>query len=631
MSYRVSFLGKHTLLAGFFALGLLATACSGESDRTTCGSDADCSGTQVCNNGYCEAESNSKSCVVNSDCPGAQICINELCQEPADDTCAVDSDCEGELICENQTCQAPDGGDPDTGGGQADTGTEDPDSSGGDSTPPTVNSITPSDGATGVGTDTVIEIEFSEAIDRASIFPDSVQLIGPNSRRVELTYDKSKLDQGILKATPKTQLYGASPYEVIIKKFVTDLTSNQLKDAPVSASFRTVVDLPGEHASLARKYAPAIYQGLRENSGTDVNADIPTTVDFDGDLNASNNMVNALESGAGQNDAHVYYHVTSTTTHHFLAYFLYYPTYHDTGDENATHQEHHFTAVTLMVDRETDKVVLVEGPHVRGTKELFISFTPESSGISEIGQNSVLIKVPDAQWKFEDQTHYPLYVKGGIHEPCHWYRGGKAGLMTKCGHPAAKPYSGDTEVVRMNVGDTAQSFEDATVEGMDGHKEMTYKLVPFVRHFWMLRNEVGQDALFDQFFTYDPNSAGNDRPSGYPMASAHQLPQELQSDETDAMGPTPFRWQPFNNPSSTGRGQWTLDPAYIFADHFNFSNATTTLEERYCYNFFFAIDDQMSAACSDSGGGGDAGMGDAGTGDSGTTGGMDAGSADAGN
>ncbi len=605
-------------LAIALASCLAVVGCS-ESEDSSCGSDEDCSAGEECLEGVCQV-SDEDRCNRNTDCPPALVCRDFECVE-REDTGPV-TDTGDEDPSEDTGAE--------TGGDTGDDATEDSGTDTSDETGPEVVDVEPERGAQGVERTTDITITFSEPLREASVHEGSVSLADPDGRQVELfggdaagSVEQPAPDTLVI--TTDDPLHPASPYRVVLTENLHDEQRNQLVDAPVEIAFATDWSQPAHHVDAAREWAPWIYQGIAETSGAEPHADLPTTVDFDDDLDASNNEENARASGGVAPEAHLYYDVVESTSHLFLTYVAYYPSFQADPNEDGEHHEHHFAAVRLLIDKETDSLVLADGLSLEeqsGGAE-WAAFTEQGSGVEQVGQNSNLIEVDSSNWQLEDQTHYPAYVMAGNHQTCHWYSEGDAGgISNTCLHSSAEFVAGQGAVLK--PGDDAQSWDDRDTE--QSPATMTYELVPLVEDFWALRNQTGESRLFGERFLYQPNSAQTDPLAGFPGSDDnHRLPKALNSDDADSLGPTPYYWQSFNNSDGDeGAGQWTLDPAYVTADRFSFQDGSTDVATDYCFNLYFSIDERGSESCPSTGGG-DA---DGGT-DTGMS--MDTGELDAGN
>ena len=560
-----------------------------ESNSAVCGGDEDCASDQECVDGVCQATS-SEECTIDSDCPAGYYCENFRCTDQPGDPDANVTDTKDQDVTEREDAHGPREDAPPV-----------------DETPPKVVSVDPPDDTTGVALNKAVTIEFSEPMRDLTITKSKVKLLGPNGNRVTVTLDKSPEKKVIL--TPQSPLHQASPYRLVIEDSVQDKAMNVLEGGKFSSRFSTTFDEPPEHRRIAEKWAPWLYQGIDDLQNTGPHTDIPTTVDFDGDREAANNEENATKSGGTKPKAHVYYHVAETERQHYLFYLMYYV---GRKVSDMKHSEHHFAASVLIVDKETDELIVAEGLELlRGGDPIYVSFWKDGRGIRHTGTISDEVKVSSSDWKFEDGSHYPMYVKAGVHETCHWYAGGTTGARTKCAHNSEQFLNGQNHGVLIKPGDTAQTFDQAQMQ--NGMKTMTYKLEPFVEDFWARRDQYGNSQLFNAVTNYEPNSAGSSsgRPSGFPGSdSNHVVPKSLNTPETPNAAETPFVWKSFSN--GDGDGQWMLDPAYVALDRLDLSNAPYDLSVNYCHNVFFEIDQRTSAAdpaCGGGGGGGDAGMG----------------------
>jgi len=98
----------------------------------------------------------------------------------------------------------------------------------GDATPPTVQSVLPYDGMTGVSTNPEIVCIFSEAMDPSTITDLTITLAGPgitDSADYDVDYD---FEDGMVDIWKITQLDPSSPYTVTITTGVKDATGNSL-------------------------------------------------------------------------------------------------------------------------------------------------------------------------------------------------------------------------------------------------------------------------------------------------------------------------------------------------------------------------------------------------------------------
>lgn len=109
-----------------------------------------------------------------------------------------------------------------------------------------------------------------------------------------------------------------------------------------------------EHLELARRYAPLLYHAV---DGTRGRQDLPTRVDFDGNLRGDDNWEHMPTHELPPT---VYYAVLSTATHHFLAYHVFHPRDWAPFDLglHLTH-ENDGENLAVVVDRASGDVVLL--------------------------------------------------------------------------------------------------------------------------------------------------------------------------------------------------------------------------------------------------------------------------------
>ncbi len=548
----------------FFFAGLPAGCSddsSGEDDE--CTTDEQCADNETCRQGACVVTEQS-FCAVDDDCPsGPYECIENLCQRQTVDA--------GDDVGEpnNNTPDADDTGE------EGDDVFEDPSD---DEDPPQVESVEPAGGTTGVSVDSSVEITFNEDMDPVTINFFSVQLRDSDNRKVDtiIEYDEASRTATM---TPEEPLHAATGYRVKVDAYARDQAGNGL--APqFEATFYTADDAPQPLVDLAERFAPVIYQGIADTEGSGPNADIPTRIDFDQNLTAADNAASAQ---SGQTPAHVYYHVSESSQYYFLHYILYYPArVANAGDAPA---EHDFAGAIFVVDKATEDLLLVEGVRVGSSGEVTVGYKPQGSPISLSGGGASGMSLDSfdpatLESGDDDGTHYPMYVPAGDHETCHWHESGSNG---RCLHSPGE-FRGDADQgVVLRAGDSAQSFDEATLDEDSGLSEMNYELVPFSEGFWAYRGSYAEDGLFEVPFIYSP--LGEDRPIGFDQDNAHVLPRRLQSNATASYGHPPFSWLP-----STGAdndGQWMLDPVYVLPNRYNFGQTVST---HYCYNSFFGID-----------------------------------------
>ncbi|MBA2663802.1 MAG: Ig-like domain-containing protein [Bradymonadaceae bacterium] len=542
------------------------------------------------------AENENTACKVSTDCGSDQICRDAVCVQPSQAICDRDEHCAGGYICVANKCARTQYADVaaedtftelDTTAPPIDVPAVEPDL-GPDTDNPRVTAVSPANNATAVAANAVIEVTFNKSMNDFTINHLSFQLKDPDGREVtaaSVTYDEATK---VATFRPALALRPASRYQIIVTQGARDTADNSLFQR-YEFHFHTGYEEPAKHRILARLYAPVVYQGVREITGTGPHTDIPTLVDFDGDMQASNNRQSSRVATANIR-ANIYYHVIESETHYFLHYILYYATRTFTGPPSI--HEHDMTGLVVVVDKANSKVVIVEGIKVEDTStDTLMSFRPNSSPVRSNSPALRLDSFPDDG--MENGNKYPLFVPSGIHAACNWYVPGSA-VPVRCAHDAEAFLDGPTKGVVLREGDVAQKYSDATLNEDSGLKEMTYKLAPFVDTFWLNRSDYSC-GIYELPFVYvpenNPNAAA--RPVGEAPGEPLYLPNRLCTNDEISFGKTPFRWVKSGQASG---GQWFLDPAYLMTTRFNFGEGNT-FSLNYCHNIFFGVDRRDDVAC----------------------------------
>jgi hypothetical protein len=516
----------------------LPDADAGDPDSGGGGEDAD---TPACPPGQVEAAVTGqglgcwRTCTVPSDCP-------------LDEQCEVHS---GESVC--------------VPGEQTNNG---------DTTPPTVTSVTPDPSAGTLTPDASFAIAFSEPMDPISISEFSVILEDLQGTQVPLSIAYDEQTQ-VATATPRSPLASATRYELTVNTFARDAARNFMA-ADQTFVYYTAFEESAEAAALALKWAPLVYQELHSVGGLEWRYDVPSRVDFDGDIVASNNKANALT--APNYKAHVYYHVTRSTTQTFIYYVMYYPTRalvsSDSG--NRVQYEHDMTGAVFVVDEASDELLLVEGMRLEDGQDILISYLRGGSGVDIPGAERV--KGTFSAGDLEGGTRYRMYVPAGRHEACYWRDDQPRPPLDICRHPSGG-YTNQGVLLRPGA---AQGYDEAT-QGPDG-PQIEYGLEPLAQLFWLRRDSYGAQGLFERGFTYRPDG---DRPAGPDEDTRLVLPNRLNSSDAETFGDSPFQWLvqgTDNNP-----GQWLIDPAWTLPRRYSFPQRVTWSQE-YCDNLFLSID-----------------------------------------
>jgi hypothetical protein len=115
-------------------------------------------------------------------------------------------------------------------------GTSDGGSGPGDTTPPTITSVSPADGADDVGLIERVEIAFSEPMDASTINDRTITVAG-RARRGHVSYDAASRTAYVV---PETLYVTESAYEIVVSDSITDAAGNALAASPTT-SFETGV------------------------------------------------------------------------------------------------------------------------------------------------------------------------------------------------------------------------------------------------------------------------------------------------------------------------------------------------------------------------------------------------------
>lgn len=537
---------------------LLAASC-GKKSPQDCSADTECGDGEVCTAaGVCRSAddpNNEPECNGDPDCPGGFECIANMCEQISLDMGAPNN--------------GVDMGSPNNG-----------DDMSFDNIPPEVVSVTPEDLTTDVDLDAAVTIVFSEALRATSVNIQSIELRDPANGVVtaDLSYDDATFTVTV---TPQAPLRQATPYRLVVTTFVRDAADNALAEQHESKFYTTYPEPTGVRA-VAERWAPHIYQAIGDTTGGNPNVDLPTTVDFDGNLRARDNKSRARLNST-RNTAAVYYNVLETKTHYFVVYALYYPLrLTEQGD-----YEHDFAGAVLVVDKATDALVLVDGVKVQTGADTNLGFKPSTSSVNGVGAPQQFDEFDAAA--LEDGTHYPMFVPAGEHEACAFPVDGNVPYCLHNGgeFPGAgvwlKPGQGQ------RYADAVDAVDPLYPNDGNTYQEMTYELVPLPSTLWVRRTDVGSELLYQATQIYSPS--GEDRPSMTSGGAPIVLPTLLVSDDDTTYGKPPFLW--LRTSTQNNHGQWLLDPAYLLLNKYDFGEPWS---QEYCYNVFFDVNLRGNAA-----------------------------------
>jgi hypothetical protein len=341
---------------------------------------------------------------------------------------------------------------------------------------------------------------------------------------------------------------------------------------------RTVLD-------IALRYAPIWYHDTATGGpdGLGARADVPTSVDFDGDLRHDDNWEALVDVVPW---SFIYYGLVATETHFFLTYSQYHPRDWESICSGLFTECHEgdMESVRVIVRRSPEAVVAVlSGAHnddyLWATEEGAVaSGTVELTG--KVDFESLTGSIQDG---FDaDHSHVRLYTQEHGHgpipcraietEPTLGYLGfGPDGV--RCSGAAGEPgYSGGTGITFVPDGTTPTRFAEAQTSGA----RVGYGLVNDEATLWQWRHELGSGKLWrdDSAMTYT-GARGAPEFAFAGEIGARYDPQQFINDVSSGSAP----WnedQPESNP-----GDLFFDPAFAFPRLYTFDHPVADV---YTYN-----------------------------------------------
>ncbi len=269
---------------------------------------------------------------------------------------------------------------------------------------------------------------------------------------------------------------------------------------------------------------------------------------------------------------------------------LYYPsrTVIPDGSMDDVRLEHDFTGVMLVVERESDDLLIVEGVRLQENTDLIIAFMNQDRDVDLPGQGRIRGRFSHDD--LTDGTHYPLYIPARRHEACNWNDPEVLPPFDVCVHPAQSFRDGFMGVI-MTLAPQGQGLEQAMQASPDAPFTMNYELISFVPTFWERRDYIGATALFGRGFSYSPEGG---RPAGPSPDESLYLPQSLASQDPESLGKSPFQW--LTQPARRNDGQWLVDPTWTVRQRYSVPDSPVW-SATYCDNLPLAIDRRSEPAC----------------------------------
>ncbi len=325
------------------------------------------------------------------------------------------------------------------------------------------------------------------------------------------------------------------------------------------------VDPPPTAAEVARYFAPIWYQDTADGGqdGQGPRADIPTAVDYDGDLIHNNNWDNLPKTAI---HAQLYWGLVATDTHYFLTYAHYHPRDWEqlcTGLFTECH-EGDMEEIQLVVRRGEDgygELRVLRAHHHGHTTTYAMDAAIEAKAVEVDGAfdlESAGGEISEVQTA--DHHHVRIFAEAKGHglAPC------KASEQTlkpfgianlSCPDGQGKSFPGDDGLRLVPAEGEFVNFK----KGMELSGEpLGYELVPIAETMWQWRDQIGKGALFKAGTEFVYGGA-----RGEPFVTDTAIGGKFDPDQ-------------FPNDSSSGRAPWNLsmegsnqgdaflDPAFAF-------------------------------------------------------------------
>ena len=476
----------------------------------------------------------------------------------------------------------------------ADADASDPDA---DTWPEALELVTtlPADEARDIGLGVGIELRFNQPLDRTTVTPSMfrVEVLGQGTIPHRVTLDPE--DPSIVRLNPSDTddwLVTLTTYRVVVMANLRGIAGARMES---NATFTFQTRPPRGEAfreALARHYAPVVYLEV-ENEVIDTF----TRVDFDGDLDASNNLRNSQRA----QEAWTYYHVVETATHFFVHYLFYFPGQLPgtlTGDP----YEHAWLGVMVIAQRQAESsfgqlrafATMWEGSKdVAWVGPAAFYQAQQTSAVSHAAgtpsEPNTMVRMTWGDNSLEDGRRPVLFVPARHHALCAMRSISQTDYTCTITAGPTSPFRSDSRVFRrvFRAGETADQPLPGTSSG-----EHSYRLISFASLVWPNRHLRAPGQLFETLEEFVP--AGND-PDGLSMDNTTFVPTRLQESANArvfrASGQTPFAFtgRASRREGADLRAVWLLDPSWYARRAFVFPE---NFARRYCFNFFLSIDER---------------------------------------
>lgn len=474
-----------------------------------------------------------------------------------------------------------------------------------DTTPPSVVSTTPANGATGVAIPFTVTITFSEAVLPNTIATQSIKLYDWLNNEIPGTPQLSADGKTVTWRPTQNNQILASEYRIWVAGQIIKDTAGLGTTSTYEARFTTAAyPNQGDYFALAANYAPNIYSAVANK--TDPHFQIPTKLDADGNWNLSDNRSWIAVTTASVTPA-VYYAVTETFTHYFIQYSYYFPYVNHPTETHVTGNG----LVSVLVVVEKERGEQAERPVAAYTfwketvsEENFAFATTESGIIGSGGASNWGFKEGFAQDVLFPEGRFESYITAGTHRSCNW-NWNQTGFLSPCELPNTVK-NGDVLIFKY-LGATATPVVKADNKWPNnmadaGVAAYGYELVPMWESMWPRRAQNSPTQLFTtDTFTY---SAESGRP-GNNTRLATRFIQSVTAAASNSFGKPPWSWGwlPAGGEVTfeIGRGMSGLDPAwYVWRRHHraNSPNSLVDYDPQtgagfslvYCFNGYLNTD-----------------------------------------
>ncbi|TVQ95736.1 MAG: hypothetical protein EA398_17045 [Deltaproteobacteria bacterium] len=544
------------------------------------------------------------ACRVDTDCERGRSCIDGECRQLE---CRVDADCEGGT-CDRFRCvphassdvtgdvtgdvtdtspdTSPDASDPSASGDATGPAPSTPGNGSSDPPPPTVQALElveadPAEDASDASIPFTLRLRFNQPLDASTFVGGlNLRLRDPFERLVPFIAGPDEDDPAVLVVEPAEDAFlrTNARYQFHMNTNVRGSTGGRL-DAPLVHGFGTA-PLPALEVreAWAEHYAPVLHQQVIVPR-----IDTFTRVDFDGDLDATNN----LAASTGPQEPWVYWSMAATSTHVFLHYLLYFPGGNLVASAASDPPyEHQFVGVLVVVRRTDDP----ETPFGRFEAALTssTSLVYERAWRAPAGQDPAGAvsggdgRLPAAD--LVDGHRLALFLAGRTHVPCPpSNRPSPPGDCSGADGPNAPFGDGLGRTFLPRTDD-----EDIAIPAGNGLGPFPYGLLPMETELWARRHLFGdQGDLFQGTTTYD--GPAERPPAVDPDAPTPLFPNALRTEERRTEGVLPFDWGAHGD-----SGTWIMDPVHYV------SRAGITLpgpiDDTYCLHPYLDLADPEACA-----------------------------------